>query len=162
MRKGKNADDVKEIIVYEMIFRGRNVPPAGIECVPFDDGMWEEYAPVYNECFREMRTALEIEPYDFYSDISQTEQKKDCLFVLMNDGRLVGSVACIGSEVDDLIVRKDCQGRGYGRALLRFAMRKILDGGQSEVVLHAAQWNEKAIKLYLDEGFEITKTEKVR
>lgn len=153
---------MKEIIAYEMTYSGEKPEPPDIACVPFEESMWEKYMSMYNECFREMREALEIEPYDFYSDISQIKGGEKEIFVFYYDGRLAGSVSCVGNELDDLTVSKELQGRGFGRKLLRFGMAKILGRGYTEVVLHVAEYNTAAVGMYLDEGFIIKSKQKVR
>ena len=153
---------MKEIIAYEMTYSGGKPETPDIVCLPFDESMWDDYMAMYNECFHEMREALEIEPYDFYSDISQIKGREENIFVFFYEGRLAGSVSCIGNELDDLTVRKDHRRRGFGRRLLRFGMTKILENGYSEVVLHAAEYNAAAVRMYLDEGFVITSKQKVR
>ena len=153
---------MKEIIAYEMTCSGEKPALPDIVCTPFDESMWEEYMKMYNDCFHGMREALEIEPYDFYSDISQIKGREKDIFVFFHEGRLAGSVSCTGNELDDLTVRKDLQRMGFGRKLLRFGMAKIMENGYNEVVLHAAESNTAAVEMYLSEGFIITSKQKVR
>lgn len=44
------------------------------------------------------------------SDYKQIQDKSKYIFLLMDNDRLVGSVACYGNEVDDLFVDKKYQG----------------------------------------------------
>ena len=66
---------------------------------------------------------------------------------------LIGSVALKEDEIDDLIVKKDNQGQGYGRQILLWALNHIKT---EQILLHVAGWNRKAINLYRKTGFEIT------
>ena len=75
---------------------------------------------------------------------------------------VVGSVACYGNEIDDLIVNKTYQNNGLGRKILLWAIKNIRNNSDEPIVLHVAKWNEKALKLYLDNGFKISKIEKIR
>ncbi len=50
---------MKEIIAYEMAFQGPIWDKVDITCVPFQKKYWNEYMKIYNECFFEMRKALE-------------------------------------------------------------------------------------------------------
>ena len=54
-----------EIIAYEMRYGKNPVPKSDIACIPFDDKFFQEYMRIYNECFYEMRKALNIQPYHF-------------------------------------------------------------------------------------------------
>ena len=75
------------------------------------------------------------------------------------DGKLVGSVAIYDNEIDDLIVEKSYQRAGYGEALLQFAISYMQSNNISPIVLHVADWNQGAIKMYMKNGFAIVKTE---
>ena len=131
----------------------------GIECIRFDESFFEEYKRIYNECFYEMRNSLDIRPFNFLSDYAQIQDKSEFIFLLIDDGILVGSVACYGNEVDDLFVNKKYQGRGIGRQLLLWGMRYIRSKNAFPIHLHVAEWNKTAIGLYESVGFEITRTE---
>lgn len=41
-------------------------------------------------------------------------------------------------------------------------MNYIKKQGYKEIILHVAEWNQKAVNLYLKNGFRITKKERVR
>lgn len=152
---------MKEIIVYEMVLKG-DLPNSDINCTPFQKRYWNEYMQIYNECFYDMRKDLEIEPLNFYSDYSQMENKINDTFLYFQYGVIIGAVSCFGNELDDLIVNKPFQKRGYGQQLLIWGINHIFKQGYSEVVLHAAEWNDGAIKLYLKTGFTLNKKEKIR
>ena len=49
-----------------------------------------------------------------------------------------------------------------GQKLLLWAIEHIRKNNNKPITLHVAKWNEKALKLYLDNGFEISKIEKIR
>ena len=78
---------------------------------------------------------------------------------LIADGKLIGSVAIYDNEIDDLIVEKSCQRAGYGEALLQFAISYMQSSNIAPIVLHVADWNQGAIKMYMKNGFAIVKTE---
>lgn len=40
-------------------------------------------------------------------------------------------------------------------------MNRIREQGYNEIILHVAEWNRNAVKLYLKAGFNITKKETV-
>lgn len=150
-----------EVIAYGMEYMGGEVK-TDINLVPFREEFFEEYKKIYNECFYEMRKALDIKPYYFYSSIEQLEDKKEKIFVLKENDELIGSVAMIDCEIDDLIVNPKYQGKGYGKKLLLYAINKMQTMGINTIKLYVAKWNEKAVKLYEKNGFKCVKIEKVR
>lgn len=153
---------MKEIIAYEMAFREETEYCDEAFCVPFQKGHWEEYMQKYNASFREMRKALEVEPINFYSDYSQMVEKASSTYLLMKNGVIAGAVSCYGNEVDDLFVDEGFRRQGLGRKLLLWGIHHIKGQGYDEVILHVAQWNQNAIRLYLETGFTIQKKERVR
>ena len=128
---------------------------SSVEMTLFSPEHQEKYKEIYNDCFREMREALNIKPYDFIQDDSFFEAGMDRVYLLLRGDEIIGSVALKGDEIDDLIVNRKYQGLGYGRQILLWALEHM----QSEkVILHVAQWNQKAVSLYKSMGFEITDT----
>ena len=145
-----------------MEFTHRSVPGCELECIPFEKRYFKAYMEIYNKCFYEMRKALDIEPYDFLHGYEQIAEKSKDIFLYVHDDKIIGSVACYGNELDDLIVANDFQNKGYGNQLLLWGMQHIRKRSDDPITLHVADWNKKAIALYEKNGFQITKTEKVR
>lgn len=152
-----------DVIVYEMQY-GNTLPKdtSTITCIPMEENFFKEYMPVYNACFYDMRKALEIQPYDFLHSYSQISDKSHDIYLMMVNNEIIGSVACYGNEVDDLIVNKKYQRKGYGKQLLLWAMEHIREKNQEPIILHVAEWNQNAVSLYKKIGFEVTKVIKVR
>ena len=44
---------------------------------------------------------------------------------------------------------------------MREAMDHIASCGYSEMIIHVAEWNQNAVQMYKNEGFEIVKTEEI-
>ena len=153
---------MKEIIAYEMLYNKALKYQNDIICVPFQKEYWKEYMKIYNECFYKMRKALEVEPINFYYDYSKIKDKINYIFFYLQNGVIVGAVSCYENELDDLIVEKSFQGQGIGQKLLLWGMNHIKEQGYEEIILHVAEWNQNAVKLYLKNGFGIKKREKVR
>lgn len=151
-----------EVIAYEMEYANINLLESSIECIPFNEVYFQEYMQIYNDCFYEMRKSLDIKPYNFLSEFGQIENKIDDIFLLMEHGEIVGSIACYDNEIDDLIVNPKYQHRGYGKQLLLWGMNKIRKNNNKPITLHVAQWNENAVTLYEKVGFNVIKTERVR
>jgi len=151
-----------EVIAYEMKHDKAFVEQSMIACVPFETQYFEQYKRIYNECFYDMRKALEIEPYNFLSDYEQIRGKASDIYLLVKDSEIVGSVACYGSEIDDLIVNKKFQRKGYGKQLLLWGMQQIRKKNADPITLHVAEWNQDALRLYKKIGFEVISSERVR
>ena len=151
-----------EVIAYEMNYDKASVEQSAVTCIPFEMQYFEQYKSIYNECFYDMRKALEIEPYNFLNDFGQIREKADDIYLLMKDSEIIGSVACYGNEIDDLIVNKKFQKRGYGKQLLLWGMQQIRKKNADPITLHVAEWNRNALRLYKSVGFEVVSSEKVR
>lgn len=153
---------VVEVIAYEMKYDKASVEQSTISCIPFEMQYFEQYKSIYNECFYDMRKALEIEPYNFLNDYGQIKEKASDIYLLMKDSEIIGSVACYGNEIDDLIVNKKFQKRGYGKQLLLWGMQQIRKKNADPITLHVAEWNRNALRLYKKVGFEVIHCERVR
>jgi ribosomal protein S18 acetylase RimI-like enzyme len=153
---------MNEIIAYEMQYIGKEIPSTNVNLIPFQEKYYSEYERIYNECFYNMRKALDVEPYNFYSDFEQVKNKMKDIFLLLQDQIIVGSVACYGNEIDDLVVNMKYRNNGVGQKLLLWAISNIRMHSESPIIIHVAKWNEKALSIYQRNGFIITKTEKIR
>ena len=147
--------------VYEMEYRGEAAAASDINLFQLREEYYPQYEKIYNECFHDMRKALDIKPYDFYSDIEQLREKAENIYLLTDGNTIIGSVVCFGTEIDDLIVNKAYQGRGYGRKLLLWAINHIRSYTEKPITLTVAQWNRRAVQLYESAGFVITRTETI-
>ena len=132
-----------------------------VPMIPFSEKHYPQYERIYNSCFYEMREALDIKPYNFYSDIEQIRDRMANIFLLTDHETIIGSVGCYGTEIDDLIVNKQFQRKGYGKTLLLWAIRHIRTYTDEPITIHVAEWNQNAIKLYLQNGFVVTKREQI-
>lgn len=150
------------VIAYEMKYDKEFVEQNTIDCVPFDIQYFEQYKKIYNECFYDMRKELEIEPYNFLNDYEQIREKVSDIHLFVKDGEIIGSVACYGNEIDDLIVNKKYQKKGYGKQLLLWGMQQIRNKNSAPIALHVAEWNKNALTLYKKVGFEVVSSEKIR
>ena len=151
-----------DVIVYEMSHKKELPEKSVISCIPMESKYFDVYMKIYNACFYDMRKALEIKPYDFLYSYSQIAEKIQDIYLLMEEEEIIGSVACYGNEVDDLIVNPVYQKRGYGKQLLLWAMEQIREKNQDPITLHVAEWNQHAVALYRKMGFEVTNVIKVR
>jgi ribosomal protein S18 acetylase RimI-like enzyme len=150
-----------EIIAYEMRYVGGKVE-SNLRLTPFLDEFYDTYQKIYNECFYKMRKVLDAKPYNFYSSKEQIADKKNNIYLFIQNEKLIGSVACYGNEIDDLIVSKEFQGQGYGTQLLIWAINHIQNSNELPIKLHVAKWNVNAVSLYEKNNFKCIKVEKVR
>ena len=144
-----------------MKYCGETVKELTLSCIPFEKKYYGEYREIYNDCFYEMRKSLGIRPYEFLREFRQIEERGGDIFLLLKDGTLAGAVTCRGNEIDDLIVRKNEQNKGYGRQILLWGICRIREKSHDPITLHVAAWNEKAVRLYERVGFRTVKTETV-
>lgn len=152
---------MKSFYAYEMQYIGKDPIIEEVPITPFCEKYYPQYQCIYNECFYEMREALDVKPYNFYSDIEQIRGRMPNIFMLMHNEMIIGSVGCYGTEIDDLIVNKQFQNRGYGKTLLLWAIHHIRTYTDEPITIHVAEWNQNALKLYMRYGFVVTKKEKV-
>jgi ribosomal protein S18 acetylase RimI-like enzyme len=150
-----------EIIAYKMQYLG-NVIVSNLDLVCYEDKYYESYKIVYEQCFYEMRKALELVPYNCCDSKDKLDNKKSDIFLLVADNEIIGSVAIYGNEIDDLIVNKKYQGQGYGKKLLFFAISYMQKNKIEPIKLCVLKWNEKAVNLYEKYGFKCIKIETVR
>ena len=151
-----------EIIAYEMKYVKNSVEKSEIICIPYEEELFQEYKKIYNECFYEMRKALDIQPYNFLNEHKQIAEKAKDIYLLINQEEIIGSIACYGNEIDDLIVNKKFQQKGYGKQLLLWGMQHIREKNNEPITLHVAKWNNNALRLYKKVGFEIANVETIR
>ena len=145
-------------LAYEMKYTNPVTEHSTVTLVPYSAGYQETYKKVYNACYHEMREALDIKPYDFIQDDSFFAEGMDAVYILLDEDRLIGSVALKGEELDDLIVAPEYQGQGYGKQILLWALEHMQG---EQILLHVAEWNQRAIRLYKKYGFEVTETIKI-
>lgn len=150
-----------EILAYEMEYKGGFIEST-LELDNIESKDIKEYIKIYNLAFYEMRKALGVEPYNFYSSEEVVENKKEDIYILKNKECLIGAVSIGGNEIDDLIVYNKYQGLGYGKKLLNYAINKMQKNNINPIKLHVAKWNEKALSLYESIGFQCVNIEKIR
>ena len=71
---------------YEMIYDRTDVPETSIECISFDRLYIKDYMASYNEAFYPMRKALDIKPFNWYSEENAVLEKDDDTYMLIKDG----------------------------------------------------------------------------
>ena len=152
---------MKSFYAYELQYTGKDSIIDEVSITPFSEKYYSQYELIYNECFYEMRESLDIQPYNFYSDIDQIRDKMANIFMLIHNETLIGSVGCYDAEIDDLFVNKQFQNKGYGKTLLLWAIHHIRIYTDKPITIHVAEWNQNALKLYMKNGFVVAKRIKI-
>ena len=97
-------------------------------------------------------------------------QRENRVYILWEEGRYCGvACACMIREGDmagwgeivSLYVLPECWGRGYGKALLRFAMQALGEMGAGPYYLWVFQKNANARRFYERQGFRATGVQQV-
>lgn len=83
-------------------------------------------------------------------------------FLAEVDNKIIGKVKLeINNSVGGIYglgVLPEYRGRGYGRDILTWSIKKLKEMGAREVMLQVLVTNENALHLYVSSGFEITST----
>ena len=119
-----------------------------------------EYKRIYEDCFHKMRSSLGL-PRECCKSSDELLKNRENIFILEENGAIIGSVAVFDNEIDDLFVAKEHQRRGIGMRLLRFAVALLQQRNSERIILHAADVNKGAVSMYLNCGFVITDKEEI-
>lgn len=150
---------MKVIVAYQMQYFGGKID-SDLQVVNYLDRYYERYKSIYNACFREMRLALGLSP-NCCGTGEQLFEKRNDIYLLIENGDIAGSVTLDGNEIDGLIVNPEYRGKGYGKKLLLCAVARLQSRGNEPICLHVAAWNERAVEFYKKNGFRCIKTETV-
>lgn len=140
------------ILAYTMEYKTSVDESSSVRLIPYSSEYQGQYKALYNDCYHEMREALNIKPYDYIRDDSFFDSGMEDVYILKSENEIVGSVALKGEEIDDLIVSPKYQRKGYGKQILLWALENI---NSKKIFLRVARWNKRAINLYEKNGFEI-------
>jgi putative acetyltransferase len=87
-----------------------------------------------------------------YDEVRLAELKESDIYIYEDeDENVVGYGALCGLEIRALFVLPSARGRGVGRNLLEFLLRKAVGG----VILYVAKTNTPAKQLYQHYGFKV-------
>ncbi|MBI4677379.1 MAG: ribosomal protein S18-alanine N-acetyltransferase [Elusimicrobia bacterium] len=86
------------------------------------------------------------------------ESERARLIVLEEGGRVEGFAALLvvppGAEITSIVIRRESQGRGLGRALLAHVMEEARSLGCGRLSLEVSASNAAALALYASAGFK--------
>ena len=149
------------IIAHTMEYFGPEIS-CGLSLRNYTDADFHVYENTYNRCFAPMRIALKRFPVNCCASRETLFTQRRHIFILEKSDVFCGSVALKNNEIDDLIVPENKRRQGFGQELLTFAVCRLQTQNQSPLLLHVADWNQNALKMYLKNGFEIIKTEIIK
>jgi ribosomal protein S18 acetylase RimI-like enzyme len=130
----------------------------GIEAVKSED--LENLYSATRECFKD-NPDTSIPEYQEWRSHRLTDRTSE-LWVHKENGKILGFINLViepgssGGEVRTLGVLPSARRRGLGRAMLTYALNRVVAAGLSRCVLTVAGQNEKALDLYRSLGFEVT------
>lgn len=143
--------------MYEMEYKGGAVQ-SDLTLIPFEKRYYEQYKKLIDDCFFEMRKALNIQPYGKHSNsLDELTKLSETTFLLLNGNEVICAFSRFGNEIGNVAVSLKYQRQGYGRKLMQFALSFMQKHGISPIKLTVTKWNKNAIALYESLGFEVTK-----
>ncbi|MCE5235477.1 MAG: GNAT family N-acetyltransferase [Clostridiaceae bacterium] len=91
----------------------------------------------------------------------EEEKRGVTAYLAQKDGAIVGKINLQQSEsgvsgIYGFGVLKEHRGKGYGRAILLTALKKLKEAGAKDVLLQVVPENERALNLYKSCGFQET------
>lgn len=153
-----------------MVYNGENLSVKACEIIQYEDKYYEINSKIYSEAFYNMRVLVGIEEKN--SKINEekkelteeekleiekqrkvTYNNKENIFLLKDEGEILGSITFTGNEIDAVAVDVMHQGKGYGKELVSFGVNKILERNNESVTLWAVEGNP-AKYLYEKLGFK--------
>lgn len=145
-----------EFDIYEMKYKGA-LRDSSLSVITFDKKYYNRYKELINNCYYEMREALNIKPYKgFCPSLEDLIEERDTIFLLMDEDEIIATASCEDNEVSNVAVNLKYQNRGYGRKILDYVISYLQKQGYYTIKLTVLKWNKKAIALYKSAGFEIT------
>jgi len=143
--------------MYEMEYKG-GVTESNLPLILFKEKYYEQYKKLIDDCFYEMREALNIRPYEKHSNsLVEPKRLKENTYLLLNDEEIIGVFSFFENEIGNVAVNSKYRRQGYGRKLIELALSNMQKRRVSPIILTVAKWNKNAIALYKSLGFEIAK-----
>lgn len=148
--------------VYRLVHDGDAPKSVDLKVMPYTDAFYEQKSTLESNAFESVRRENGITPHNWYASASEEAKQyirnvceKNAPFIhLYFDGdEMVGASQVKEAEVEVLFTVTTHQGKGYGREILRDVILKGKTQGDGRVFLNVIAQNEKAIQLYLSEGF---------
>jgi ribosomal protein S18 acetylase RimI-like enzyme len=98
------------------------------------------------------------------------DMERRCTFIVAPEGEFVGTATLWYTVINEerfpvltwIAVKPEHQGKGLGRAIVTYALKRTEKlHGNADVLLHTQTWSHPAITLYSSLGFRMQKTRKL-
>lgn len=157
--------------VYRFCYNGFKFDEPNICAVKYEDKYYEDKIKLESEAFAVLREGNDIKPYNWYLSASKeaiensrktTYKNREYIYLFFEGIDMVGASMVKNAEVDLLFVNIEYQGKGYGKKILEFTVNRGLEQNSTMVNLNALASNDKALKLYINAGFEVVQAQDCR
>ena len=148
----------------EMIYRGEAFELPELPIRPYEDKDYIDAFTLSAEAFHRMRLSTGCFPDSVAGEPSEASRKRwaesdEDQYVFVKDGKVIGYADVDGTEIDSVSIEVSEQGKGYGKAFVKYLVNRILEKDEDEPTLWCVVGNNKARRLYDSLGFEEIWTE---
>ena len=150
---------VKKYASALMEYRGEGFPEPELPIRHYRDEDYPEAFAMYAEAFHVMRLGTGCFPDSAVRQPSEQEraywaEHADDGYVYLSGKEIIGHARLDGNELGVVSIKISHQGKGYGRAFVRYLVNRILEKGEGRPVLWCVVGNRKARALYDSLGFQ--------
>lgn len=148
----------KEFASDYMVYSGPRFEAAEIPVRQYRDQDYLEAQALSAEAFHRMRLGTGCFP-DSAPEPPNDEERKDWAdtaqerFVYRDGDEIIGYAHIRGNEISSVSVKPGCQGKGVGKAFLKYLVNTLTDTGSTDISLYCVVGNDRARRLYDSLGF---------
>ena len=135
-----------------------------MEIIAFKSNMQQSVVDFFEKCLSAV--GIPYSPMDRHADVADVEQyymRNGCFWCLFDNEVLIGTVAVRIIDIDNKVVElkrmfilPECQGKGYGRLLLEYAIDYAREQQYNKICLDTRKQFSVAQHLYRSSGFKET------
>ena len=149
---------IKEYSCDYMIYSGPCFEPMTVPVRQYKDKDYSEAHSMYAEAFHLMRLGTGCFPNSVPEPSSEEGRKywsdtENERLVFLNGEEIVGYAHIKGREIGSVSVKPDCQGKGVGKAFVKYIVNMLLYTGYESISLYCVVGNNRARHLYDELGF---------
>lgn len=154
----KGCGYIKEFSSDYMTYSGPGFELATVPVRPYQDQDYLEAYSLSAEAFHLMRLSTGCFPDSVPESPSEEARKcwadtADERLVYMIGEKIVGCAHVQGSEISSISVKPNCQGKGVGKAFLKYIVNMLINTGCTSISLYCVVGNYRARHLYDELGF---------
>ena len=155
----KKCGYIKEYSSDYMVYSGPHFKSVTVPVRKYRDEDYSEAHSLYAEAFHLMRLSTGCFPNSVPEPPSENGRKywsdtTDERLVCLNGEEIVGYAHIEGSEIGSVSVKPDFQGKGVGKAFVKYIVNMLLDNGYENISLYCVVGNNRARHLYDELGFK--------